>query len=1410
VALQQLPTLTRRAAAIEDVDLNLFTGRFAIVGFRLSEPDGRQVFVAFRRLEGRLAWSGLLRRQVRLPELTLTGPAVRLVRVGPAEFNFSDLIPPPAEPRPPSRWTLALDRLTVTEGSVEALDQAVTPAARWRLEGLGVEGADLSTDPARPGGRLSVRARLNGSAVALHGRGLGPGPHPTAVGASVESFDLAQVLPYLPPGLPVRPEAGRLSAALEVAIQRGPAAVTAAHASGEARVEGLVAVHTERPEPFLRVSRIAVSVADADLLGRALTLGAVTVEEPEVKVTRDAQGRVDLLQALAAFRREREGPPLAARLDRLALDRGQVEFSDQHVSPARRYTVDLSARGGGLSTVATDPPGRFEARAAIGWGARRGRRMELAVEADRVRPGEIHGRVSASGVAARALRPYWPGGLGVAPTRGTAGANVEVDLAWGDGPKRARLSGGLTARNLALARPGAAEAFFTLPALEVTVGEADLLARTVTLAGVEARGLALGTVRSPGGRVAVAGSDAAQAGGAPRAPEAQPGPAPPAPTGAATPWRLRLERLALRDSVVTLTDQAVTPPRRLTLQGLSLQGRGLGTAAEDPPGTLEASARLAMDPGPSGAATLDVKAQAVRLAPVQMQARLSVGGLDVGLAIPYLPPDLPATPTAGSLDVTLDVDVALADGGLRRAVASGRLRLSRLALAQQGEKAPFVTIAGIEAALSGADALGRRITAGEVAVQGFDLKATRDPQGGIPLLALARWRPGNGTTDSASVPPAPPAAPTRNQPATAPPGPGATATPSPAGPGPWRLGLSRFSLEGQITFEDQAVSPVTTLALTDLAVQARDVSWPPAGPLTLRITGTLPGGGALEIEGGGVTDPLDVQVRIATRDAPIEPYAAYFPFPARFRGLFSGESLNEVKRENGRLLAASRGRAWARDLEVVDPATGAAVVRQERLEITSIDFAWPNYALVDRVILTRPEVRIERAPDGAINLRRLFTPRPPAAADGAAGGAGAAPRADGAGGPGPEGGGARGRPGDAAGGGQPAERRPGLLETMVLDFNEITLEEAYLRFLDRGASPAFSQDVSRLALTIRGLSNVLGRQHTRLTAQGIVGGDAALDLGGDLSGLGEALRADLVGELRDFALASANPYAGSLLSWIVRRGRLNARIHYRIDGDRIAGQHDVNVQGLQVEPARAEDETRRRLGIPLGLAVALLKDTRGNIELSVPLNGSLSDRRFDWGEAMWAAAKQVILKILAAPFRAIGRLFRGGGGEEVALAVDPVTFPPGSAVIGPAMETHLTRVADFLRRSPYVGLTLSPVVTARDLESLRVQEVTARAQRLQRERNLNAFADAVAAYFRQRAPGVNPPTALEAQLRWLAEREPLPEEAVRALADRRLAAAREALARVEGVEPQRLVPGPVRRLPDRAEDGRVEFAVRAE
>ena len=446
-----------------------------------------------------------------------------------------------------------------------------------------------------------------------------------------------------------------------------------------------------------------------------------------------------------------------------------------------------------------------------------------------------------------------------------------------------------------------------------------------------------------------------------------------------------------------------------------------------------------------------------------------------------------------------------------------------------------------------------------------------------------------------------------------------------------------------------------------------------------------------------------------------------------------------------------------------------APLKLQRLEINGIDFAWPTYARVARIRLKQPVGEVDRAADGTINVQKLFTPAPKPGAP-----ASPAPPAKAPEKPAPAG---------------PAAKSQGPLETMELFFKEIVIEDGYTRFLDHTTQPAFSEDVSKINLSVKNLSNKAS-QRASVAMQAVVGGDSALDLRGEMAAIGAPTYVDMVGELKKFALPAANPYMDSLLAWIIRRGDLTAKLEYKIEQDKLDAKNDILVGNLKVAPSRASDEVKKRIGLPLGLIVALIKDGDGNIHVNVPISGTLTDKQFDFSDAIWTAVKNVLINVLKAPFRAIGGLFTSGDNKIDELKVDSVTFAAGSAVLSPEMERQTVRVADFMRRAPYVGLTLNSVTSPEDEEALKARAVAARLEKFQKEQGISDPAAALRRYYQVAVKDAQLPRTVDDQILLLRKREPAPTAALADLRKQRLDVTRDRLAKVEGIPEARLAIAP--------------------
>ncbi len=370
----------------------------------------------------------------------------------------------------------------------------------------------------------------------------------------------------------------------------------------------------------------------------------------------------------------------------------------------------------------------------------------------------------------------------------------------------------------------------------------------------------------------------------------------------------------------------------------------------------------------------------------------------------------------------------------------------------------------------------------------------------------------------------------------------------------------------------------------------------------------------------------------------------------------------------------------------------------------------------------------------------------------------------------------------------------------------IVIQDGRAQFVDRTMEPPFTETISRFGLTIEGLSSTPGRR-ARLATQAVIGGSSAFDLKGEIAPFGEVY-ADLAGELRDFKLTSVNPYADPIIAWAMKTGQLAVKVHYRIEKNQLTADNEVIVRNLTVAPTRQNDEVKKKIGLPLGMIVALITDKDNGIQVNVPLSGELNQVKAGMGDAIWTAVKNALTNIVAAPFRSIGKLFKGKDGSLEDLQVDPVTFAAGSADVDPEMSKHLSEVAGFLKQAPMIKLALAPVAAPRDVESLKAQEVTVRIQRLQNERKLPDFNAAVAAAFKEQLPGLTPPESGEQQLAALREREPLSEARMSELLEHRVAAVREALVKTEGIPAERLLPGTApASSSDEPAEGRIEFQI---
>jgi hypothetical protein len=158
-----------------------------------------------------------------------------------------------------------------------------------------------------------------------------------------------------------------------------------------------------------------------------------------------------------------------------------------------------------------------------------------------------------------------------------------------------------------------------------------------------------------------------------------------------------------------------------------------------------------------------------------------------------------------------------------------------------------------------------------------------------------------------------------------------------------------------------------------------------------------------------------------------------------------------------------------------------------------------------------------------------------------------------------------------------------------------------------------------------------------------------------------------------------SPYSVTFAGRRIAAGRLDVDLRYKIENGKLAGDNRVVLDKFTLGERVAAPGA---LDLPLDLAVALLSDSNGRIDLAVPVSGDVNDPQFSYGQVIWQAIANLITRIVTAPFRALASLFGGSAAETL----ESIEFDPGAATLLPPEREKLKRVAEGLAKRPQLRL----------------------------------------------------------------------------------------------------------------------------
>ncbi|BDY06484.1 DUF748 domain-containing protein [Ferrimonas sp. YFM] len=484
------------------------------------------------------------------------------------------------------------------------------------------------------------------------------------------------------------------------------------------------------------------------------------------------------------------------------------------------------------------------------------------------------------------------------------------------------------------------------------------------------------------------------------------------------------------------------------------------------------------------------------------------------------------------------------------------------------------------------------------------------------------------------------------------------AQPDPASNGdepeePWRVTLAGTSVEQfRLTLEDRLPREATTWILDLDRVTVGPASNDLSQPIALEVLSRINDDAAFSAKGELVPQTLNAQFELNLERFPLTATIPYW------------QDLVPLKMTSGSLSCVGTltlagvepldlsydGQLAVQELVTQDPAQGRDFVKWQQLDVNSLKVGTaPLSVALDTVAVTQPYARVIIDEDGSTNIQQLL---------------GAESQPQGA---------------DAA-----AEAEDGgASEPLQLSINRIELSDGGAFFADNSLTPKFATGIETLAGSISGLSSKPDSR-AKVDIQGQVDRYAPVSLTGELQPLAAESYLDMALTFDNVDLTSLNAYSGTYAGYFIDQGQLDLYLNYKLDKRKMVGSNRAVVDKLKLGKRSDSDKAT---SLPVALAVALLQDSNGVIDLGLEVQGDVDDPEFAIGPLVGKALFNAITKVVTSPFTLLGSLL---GGEEPA---SEVLFEPGVASVSPGAQAQLKRLADGLSQRPGLSLSVQGAVS---------------------------------------------------------------------------------------------------------------------
>lgn len=480
----------------------------------------------------------------------------------------------------------------------------------------------------------------------------------------------------------------------------------------------------------------------------------------------------------------------------------------------------------------------------------------------------------------------------------------------------------------------------------------------------------------------------------------------------------------------------------------------------------------------------------------------------------------------------------------------------------------------------------------------------------------------------------------------------------------WIGKVGKLSIEDLgFRFEDRSLQHVAVQEIEGFNLLGQELTNEPNKKGTIALQGKINKKGSLNVDGSLQIYPLDVAVKVDTVAIPLlplEPYFGQFLNISLTRGQVSNKGEATAKLDTAGLKAGYKGSFTLGDFVAVDKLNSADFLKWKSLYFGGIDFRLEPMAInIGEIALTDYFSRLILNKEGKLNVAEIV--KKPEGEAVAAKKEEIKPET------------AKAETKVAAKDAGPAK------QPIPIKVGRITLQNGTVNFSDLFVKPNYTVNLTKLGGRVTNLSSVADTV-ADMELRGRYANSAPVQILGKLNPLAAKSYLDIKADISGVDLVGFSPYSGKYAGYAIEKGKLSLNVAYKLENNQLAAENRLFIDQFTFgEKIESADATK----LPVNLAISLLKNNRGEIDLNLPISGSLDDPQFSIGGLIVKVIVNLFVKAVTSPFALIGSMF--GGGDELSS----VEFAAGRATLNDVAGKKLEVLAKALNERNALKLEIT-------------------------------------------------------------------------------------------------------------------------